>query len=57
LVICEEQLGLLAGLVLKVLEQWFQHNVTYCDVNTCNQSIKFNKHMLYECTKRKRKWF
>jgi hypothetical protein len=24
--------------------------------NTCNQSIKCNKHVLYECTKRKREW-
>jgi hypothetical protein len=45
----EEQLGLLENLVLKILEQRFRHNVTYCEVNTCNQSIKCNKHVLYEC--------
>jgi hypothetical protein len=50
----EEQLGLLESLVLKVLEQWFRHNVTYREVNTCNQSIKCNKHMLYECIERER---
>jgi hypothetical protein len=33
-------LGLLEGLVLKVLEQRFWHNVTYREVNTCNKSIK-----------------
>jgi hypothetical protein len=25
------------------------HNVTYREVNTCTQSIKCNKHMIYEC--------
>jgi hypothetical protein len=49
----EEQLGLLKNLVLKVLEQWFRHNVTYREVNTYNQSIKCNKHVLYECIERK----
>jgi hypothetical protein len=42
-------------LVLKVLEQRFRHNVTYREVNTWNQSIKCNKHVLYECIERKRK--
>jgi hypothetical protein len=42
-------------LVLKVLDQRFRHNVTYHEVNTCNQSIKCNKHVLYECIERKRK--
>jgi hypothetical protein len=55
LLIREEQLGLLENLVLKVLEQRFQHNVTYHEVNTCNQSIKCNKHVLYESIERKRK--
>jgi hypothetical protein len=57
LLIQEEQLGLLENLVLKVLEQRFQYNVTYREVNTCNQSIKYNKHVLYECIQRKRKCF
>jgi hypothetical protein len=55
LLIREEQLGLLENLVLKVLEQRFRYNVTYREVNTCNQSIKCNKHVLYECIERKRK--
>jgi c-di-AMP phosphodiesterase-like protein len=55
LLLHKEERGLLESLVLKVLEQWFQHNVTYREVNTCNQSIKCNKHMLYECIERKRK--
>jgi hypothetical protein len=40
LLIHEEQLGLLKNLVLKVLEQRFWYNVTYREVNTCNQSVK-----------------
>jgi hypothetical protein len=55
LLIREEQLGLLEDLVLKILEQRFWHNVSYREVNTYNQSIKFNKHVLYECIERKRK--
>jgi hypothetical protein len=51
----EEQLGLLEGLVLNILEQRFGHNVSYREVNTYNQSIKYNKHVLYECIERKRK--
>jgi hypothetical protein len=43
------------NLVLKVLEQRFRHNVTYREVSTCNQSIKCNKHVLYECIERNRK--
>jgi hypothetical protein len=30
----KEKLGLLESLVLKVLEKWFQHNVSYCEANT-----------------------
>jgi hypothetical protein len=55
LLIREEQLGLLENLVLKVLEQRFRHNVTYREVNTCNQSIKCNKHVLYDWIERKMK--
>jgi hypothetical protein len=55
LLINEEQLGLLENLVLKVLEQRFRHNVTYREVNACNQSIKCSEHVLYECIERKRK--
>jgi hypothetical protein len=54
LLIHKEKLGLPESLVLKVLEKWFRHNVTYHKANTSNQSIKCNKHGLYECTKRKR---
>jgi hypothetical protein len=55
LLIHEEQLGLLEDLVLKILEQRFRHSVSYREVNTYNQSIKCNKHVLYECIERKRK--
>jgi hypothetical protein len=55
LLIREEQLGLLEDLVLKILKQRFRHNVSYRDVNTCNQSIKCNKHVLYECIEREMK--
>jgi hypothetical protein len=54
MLIHEEQLGLLESLILKVLEQRFRHNVTYREVKTCNQSIKCNKNVLYECIERKR---
>jgi hypothetical protein len=47
----EEKLGLLESLVLKVLKNWFWHNVTYREANKNNQSITCNKHVLYECTK------
>jgi hypothetical protein len=53
LLIREEQLGLLEGLVLNILEQRFWHNVSYREVNTYNN--KCNKHVLYECIERKRK--
>jgi hypothetical protein len=51
LLIREEKLGLLESLVLKVLKNWFWHNVTYREANTRNQSISCNKHVLYESTK------
>jgi hypothetical protein len=38
---------------LKVLEERPRHSVTYREANTSNQSIKCNKHVLYEYTKRK----
>jgi hypothetical protein len=49
LLIHEEKLGLLESLILKVLKDWFWHNVTYHEANTSNQSIKCNKHALNEC--------
>ncbi len=55
LLLCKEEWGLLKGLVLEVLEERLWHNVTYHEVNTSNQSIKCNKHVLYECIERKRK--
>jgi hypothetical protein len=55
LLICEEQLGLLEDLDLKILEQQFRHNVSYREVNTYNESMKCKKHVLYECIERKRK--
>jgi hypothetical protein len=55
LLLCKEERGLLEGLVLEVLEERLRHNVTYHEVNTSNQSIKCNKHVLYECIERKRK--
>jgi hypothetical protein len=57
LLLCKEQRELLEGLVLEVFEERLWHNVTYREVNTSNQSIKCNKHVLYECIERKRKWF
>jgi hypothetical protein len=53
LVAARKKLGLLKSLVLKVLEKRFQHNVTYREANICNQSIKYNQHVLYECTKKR----
>jgi hypothetical protein len=47
----EEKLGLLENLVLKVLEKWFRHNISYREANTSNQSRKCNGHVFYECTK------
>jgi hypothetical protein len=55
LLLCNEEWGLLESLVLEVLEEWLRHNVTYRELNTSNQSIKCNKHVLYECIERKRK--
>jgi hypothetical protein len=55
LLLCKEERELLEGLVLKVLEEWLRHNVTYREVNISNQSIKCNKHVLYESIERKRK--
>jgi hypothetical protein len=55
LLFCKEEWGLLEGLVLEVFEERLWHNVTYSEVSTSNQSIKCNKHVLYECVERKRK--
>jgi hypothetical protein len=55
LLLCNEEWGLLESLVLEVLEEWLRHNVTYHEANTSNQSIKCNKHVLYEYIERKRK--
>jgi hypothetical protein len=55
LLLRKEEWGLLESLVLKVLEERLRNNVTYREVNTYNQSIKRNKHVLYECIERKRK--
>jgi hypothetical protein len=55
LLLCKEERGLLEGLVLEVLEERLRHNVTYREANTSNQSIKGNKHVLYECIERERK--
>jgi hypothetical protein len=55
LLLCKEERGILEGLVLEVLEERLRHNVTYREVNTTNQSIKCNNHVLYECIERKRK--
>jgi hypothetical protein len=55
LLLCKEERGILKSLVLEVLEERLQHNVTYREVNTNNQSIKCNKHVLYESIERKRK--
>jgi hypothetical protein len=49
MLIRKEKLGLHESLVLEVLKNWFWHNVTYREANTCNQSIKRNKHELNEC--------
>jgi hypothetical protein len=55
LLLRKEEQGILKSLVLEVLEERLRHNVTYHEVNTSNQSIKCNKHVLYECIERKRK--
>jgi hypothetical protein len=48
-------LGLLESMVLKVLEQRFWHNVTYRKQTQAITQKRLNKHVLYECTERKRK--
>jgi hypothetical protein len=55
LLLCKEEQGLLEGSVLEVLGERLWHNVTYREANTSNQSIKCDKHVLYECIERKRK--
>jgi hypothetical protein len=55
LLLRKEDRGILKSLVLEVLEERLRHNVTYREVTISNQSIKCNKHVLYECIKRKRK--
>jgi hypothetical protein len=55
LLLRKEERGILESLVLEVIEERLWHNVTYHEVNTSNQSIKCNKHALYECIERKRK--
>jgi hypothetical protein len=55
LLLCKEERGLLEGLVLEVLEERLRHNITYCEVNTSNKSIKCNQHVLYEFIERRRK--
>jgi hypothetical protein len=39
LLLRKEGWGILKSLVLEVLEEWLQHNVTYREVTTSNQSI------------------
>jgi hypothetical protein len=51
----KEERRILKSLVLEVLEERLRHNVTYHEVNTSNQLIKYNKHVLYECIERKGK--
>jgi hypothetical protein len=55
LLLRKEDRGILKSLVLEVLEERLRHNATNREVTTSNQSIKCNKHVLYECIKRKRK--
>jgi hypothetical protein len=55
LLLHKEERGILKSLLLEVLKERLWHNVTYHEVNTSSQSIKCNKHVLYECMKRKRK--
>jgi hypothetical protein len=55
LLLRNEDRGILKSLVLEVLEERLWHNVIYREVTTSNQSIKCNKHVLYECIQRKRK--
>jgi hypothetical protein len=39
LLLFKEERGILKSLVLEVLEERLQHNVTYCEVTTSNQLI------------------
>jgi hypothetical protein len=55
LLLRKDERGILESLVLEFLEERLRHNVTYREVNISNQSIKCNKHVLYECIERKRK--
>jgi hypothetical protein len=55
LLLRKEEQGILKSLVLEVLEERLRHNVTYREVNTSYQSIKCNKHVLYEHIERERK--
>jgi hypothetical protein len=43
------KIGTPLKLGLESLKKWFRHNVTYREANTCNQSIKCNKHEFNEC--------
>jgi hypothetical protein len=49
LLLYNEKLGLLQGLVLEVLEERLWHSVTLREANTSSQSTKCNKHVLNEC--------
>jgi hypothetical protein len=49
LLLRKEELGLLEGLVLEVLEERLRYSITKCEANTSNQSIKCNKSELNEC--------
>jgi hypothetical protein len=55
LLLRKEERGILKSLVLEVLEELLRHNITYHEVNTSNQLIKCNKHVLYERIERNRK--
>jgi Trp operon repressor len=55
LLLRKEEREILKSLVLEILEERLRHNVTYREVNTSYQSIKCNKHVLYECIETKRK--
>jgi hypothetical protein len=55
LLLYNEEWGLLESLVLEVLEERLWRNVTSRELNTSNQLIKCNKHVLYECIETKRK--
>ncbi len=55
LLLRKEGWGILKSLVLEVFEDRLRHNVSYREVNSYNQSIKYNKHVLYKYIERKRK--